>query len=125
MLEFNFSEFYMIYIYIYIIYEKIKKKKRQDIVFTNLIWYCVYKNVIFFRFLVDSELNQTLECLYSQTSRSLGIIFWGIWMQIYVDSAKPKVPLIFSSFYYSHLLSFMLMRVYVCRLKIRENLRTQ
>ena len=96
MLEFNFSEFYMIYIYIYIIYEKIKKKKkRQDIVFTNLIWYCVYKNVIFFRFLVDSELNQTLECLYSQTSRSLGIIFWGIWMQIYVDSAKPKVPLIF------------------------------
>ena len=38
MLEFNFSEFYMIYIYIYIIYEKIKKKKKiQDIVFTNLI----------------------------------------------------------------------------------------
>ena len=109
MLEFNFSEFYMIYIYIYILFmRRLKKKKRQDIVFTNLIWYCVYKNVIFFRFLVDSELNQTLECLYSQTSRSLGIIFWGIWMQIYVDSAKPKVPLIFFLFL---LLSFTLFHV--------------
>ena len=74
MLEFNFSEFSMIYSYIYTLFMRRLKKKRLDIVFTNLT-YCVYKNVIFFRFLVDSELNQTLEYLYSQTFRLLGIIF--------------------------------------------------